>query len=325
MIKLNHLQYSRSAHLKIDNTYSMSALVENTTFEELCIKYKEHFGYLKLKTFAFSKEGFLGLLLELKGTVAIGMGETLHLIQAGKLYESLGFEVIWLPLQKDGKVNLSLLDKESIDFLFLSSYVADTFMQTSIKEVKEKTSAMVISNGTAHIDQASDALYLDPYKLFGFNTSGVLLFNNESFELLSVGAIDTLSAKLLFDTKTTQVLNSTLKPQFIEALQIFFKEDIYFFVDSKETLPYTLHFGLKGIKAREFIRTLALNEIYISNGEGCSLGLSKPSRIIQAMGYDETSSRNAIVLSFRDEMSDEEVQKLTKLMYLKYKQIKSFS
>lgn len=325
MIKLNHLQYSKAIHLEIDNAYSMSALVENTPFEELCIQYKEHFGYSKLKTFAFSKEGFLGLLLELKGTIAIGMGETLHLIEAGKLYESLGFEVIWLPLQQDGKVNLSLLDEASIDFLFLSSYVADTFMQTSIKEVKEKTSALVISNGTAHIDQASDALYLDPYKLFGFNTSGVLLFNNESFELLSVGAIDTLSAKLLFDAKTNQEFNTKLKPQFFESLQTLFKEDIYFFVNTQQTLPYTLHFGLKGIKAREFIRTLALNEIFISNGEGCSLGLSKPSRIIQAMGYDETTSRNAIVLSFRDEMSEEEVQKLTKLMYLKYKQIKSFS
>ncbi|MFW2308252.1 cysteine desulfurase, partial [Aliarcobacter butzleri] len=63
---------------------------------------------------------------------------------------------------------------------------------------------------------------------------------------------------------------------------------------NKKTLPYTLHFALKDIKAREIIRTLAFDSIFLSKGEGCSLGLSKPSRIIQAMGYDETTRRNAI-------------------------------
>lgn len=325
MVKLNHLQYSKLSHLELTNEYSMSALVENHSFENLCREYKEHFNYTKIKTFAFTKEGFLGLLLELKGTIAISLGETQALIDAGKQYASLGFKVIWLELYKDGNVNVSALNEQKVDFLFLSSYVSDTFFKINLQAVKNFTNATLISNATAYLDTNSDVIYFDPYKLFGFNTNGVVLFNHNEFELMPVGQIDTLSCSLALQAKQAQHFNKALKPLFLEKLKATFQENIYFFVNPENTLSYTLHFGLKGIKAREFIRTLALNSIFISNGEGCSLGMSKPSRVIQAMGYDEASSRNAIVLSFVDEMSEEEVDKLVRVMYLKYKQIKSFN
>lgn len=90
-------------------------------------------------------------------------------------------------------------------------------------------------------------------------------------------------------------------------------------------MAYSLHFGLKDIKARELIRTLALNKIFLTNGEGCSLGLSKPSRIIQAMGYDEITSRNSIQIAFVDFFNDKEIEKIVDIIYLKYKQLKSIS
>ena len=325
LIKLNFLQYSKRAKIELGNEYSMSALVENSAFETLLEAYKNKFGFKKLKTFALSKEGFLGLFLELKGKIAISVGETQSVVDAGKLYESLGFEVVWLTLNQEGKVNLSTLKDSTIDFLFLSSYVMDTFVRTSLEEVKQFTSAKIISNGSACFDSLSDMIYFDNYKLTGFNTNGVLLFNDDSFNLLPIGQIDTLACKLCFDAMVNQHFNETLKEQFLEKLKKQFQDDLYFFVQPNTTLTYSLHFGLKGIKARELIRTLALSQIYITNGEGCSLGLSKPSRIIQEMGYDETTSRNAISLSFVDELDEDAINNVVKTMFLKYKQLKSFS
>ena len=97
---------------------------------------------------------------------------------------------------------------------------------------------------------------------------------------------------------------------------------IYFFVNNNQTLAFSLHFALKNIKARELIRTLALDEILITNGEGCSLGLSKPSRIIQAMGYDELTSRNSISLTFTKKLEIFEIEKIVNTIAKKYKQIK---
>lgn len=326
MYKLNHIQYPKAKTISIEKSYSLSALVENNAFEELTQKYKEKFGYSKLKTFSFTKEGFLGLLLELKNSsIAISVGESQALIDAAELFESLGFEITWLDLNKDGKVNLSNLKNKKIDFLFLSSYVMDTFVITKLETIKNQTSAKIISNATTYHDTISDAIYFDTYKLTGFNTNTVLLFNNETFSLMPIGQIDSLACKFCFDALSTQHFNKIQKSLFLEKLKSTFKDDIYFFVEPKETLEYTLHFGLKGIKARELIRTLALSKIYITNGEGCSLGISKPSRIIQAMGYDETTSRNAISLSFVDNISEEEIKEVVNTIYLKYKQIKSFS
>lgn len=322
MIKLNYLQYSKLKNIEISNDFSLSALTSNDEFEALNLEYKNLFGYKKLKTFSFSKEGFLGLFLELKGKIAISCSESEAIIEAGQLYESLGFEIIWIDLNKDGKVNLKKIENENIDFLFLSSYVMDTFVKTSINDIKQLTNAKIISNASANFDKNSDAVYFDNYKLIGFNTSGVLLFNENIFSLLSVGQIDSLAVKLCLDAIKNQKFNYKLKAIFLEKLKEKFQENIYFFVNPNDTLEYSLHFGLKGIKARELIRTLALNKIFISNGEGCSLGLSKPSRIIQNMGYDELTSRNSISFSFVDEMGEEDIEKVVNTVYLKYKQIK---
>lgn len=322
MIKLNYLQYSKLKNIEISNDFSLSALTSNDEFEALNLEYKNLFGYKKLKTFSFSKEGFLGLFLELKGKIAISYGESEAIIEAGQLYESLGFKVTWINLNKDGKVNLKKIENENIDFLFLSSYVMDTFVKTSINDIKQLTNAKIISNASANFDKNSDAIYFDNYKLLGFNISGVLLFNENIFSLLSVGQIDSLAVKLCLDALKNQKFNYKLKAIFLEKLKEKFQENIYFFVNPNDTLQYSLHFGLKGIKARELIRTLALNKIFISNGEGCSLGLSKPSRIIQNMGYDELTSRNSISFSFVDEMSEEDIEKVVNTVYLKYKQIK---
>ena len=326
MFKLNTLQYNpQDIQISLEN-YSLDSLLTNNNFDELCVKYKEKFNFSKLKTFAFSKEGFLGLFLELKGKIAISLGECEALVNAGKLYESLGFDIVWISLKKDGKVNLVELENQDINYLFLSSYVMDTFVKISLSEAKKLTNAKIISNASAHKDELSDTIYFDNYKLTGYNLSGVILFEDEKlFELLHIGFIDTLASKYCFEALENQKFDLQMKEKFLEKLKEKFQDNIYFFVEPNDTLDYSLHIALKGIKARELIRTLALNKIFLTNGEGCSLGLSKPSRIIQAMGYDELTSRNSLQLSFATSFSDEEIEKIVNSMYLKYKQIKSLS
>ncbi|MEV9615898.1 cysteine desulfurase [Aliarcobacter butzleri] len=324
MIKLNNLQYNPiKLDFLEDQNYSLDSLVSNFTFDDLCKKYKEKFGFSKIKTFSFSKEGFLGLFLELKGKIAVSFGECEALIQGAKLYESLGFELTWIDLNKDGSVNYQELKDKDVDFLFLSSYVMDTFFETSLVDVKNFTNAKIISNGSAKIDSLSDIVYFDNYKLCGYSLSGVILFNDENiFELLNMAFIDTLAVKCCFEALENQKFNYEVKEKFLEKLKEKLKDNIYFFVDNKKTLPYTLHFALKNIKAREIIRTLAFDNIFLSNGEGCSLGLSKPSRIIQAMGYDETTSRNAISLNFLQDFDEETILKIVDKIEQKYKQIR---
>jgi len=323
MPHLNKLQYNPLKTIELSNSLSLNALEENQEYEKLCLDYQTRYKHKMIKTFSFSKMGFLGLFLELDAKIAISHGESEAIVEAGLLYEKLGFSITWIELNRDGSLNSSNLSE--IEYIFVSSYVMDTFVKTDISEIKKTTEAKIISNASAHYDESSDAIYFDSYKLTGFSLSGVLLFDDEIFELISIGFMDTIALKLSLNALKMQSFNIKLKSKFLKELKESFKEDIYFVVSPDSTLEYSLYFGLKGIKVREFIRTLALSKIFITNGEGCSLGLAKPSRVIQEMGYSEQLSRNSIELSFVDEMSEEEIMSIVKTMRLKYTQLISLS
>ncbi|MGA1933658.1 cysteine desulfurase [Arcobacter sp. YIC-464] len=322
MIKLNSLQYKNMQDLHIKSDLSLNVLSNNEEFESLKKEFVKKYNKNSLTTFSFDKEGFLGLFLQLnkKGKIAVSKGECEAVYEAAKLFESLGFELSWLDLTKEGKVDINSL--EDIDFIFISSYVMDTFVKTDLEKVKEIKNIKIISNASASFSSLSDAVYFDSYKLTGFNTAGVLLFDEELFEQKAIGFTNSIAVATIFEALEKQNFTTEIKEEFKKSLEESFGDDIYFFVDNKDTLDFTLHFALKNIKAREMIRTLSLDEIHITNGEGCSLGLSKPSRIIQAMGYDETTSRNALSLTFSEKLDLETIKKITEKFRKKYRQIK---
>ena len=323
MIKLNSLQYPNVQDINISSDMSLGILKNNDIYEKLEKELLKKYCFSSLNTFSFSKSGFLGLFLELgkKGKIAISVGESHALIEAGKDYEALGFELSWISLEKNGKVNLKEI-KEEMDFIFISSYVIDTFVKTPLEKVKAISNAKIISNASANFCKYSDAIYFDAYKICGFSSSSSILFNDELLEEQVIGFKDVIAVDLISKTLETQIFVSNQKDLFKEKLIEGFNDDIYFFVDSNDTLDFTLHFALKNIKARELIRTLALSFIHITNGEGCSLGLSKPSRVIQEMGYEEVISRNAISLTFSQVYELEEIEKIVKIFHKKYRQIR---
>ncbi|MDX4067644.1 cysteine desulfurase [Aliarcobacter skirrowii] len=324
MYKLNFLQYKNMENLHIKDSLSLNILSNNEDYISLEDSFKKEFAFESLNYFSFCKSGFLSLLLQLnkKGKIAVSLGETQSLIDACEIFCSLGFDILYLDLNKDGSVNLDKLKDQKIDFLFISSYTVDTFYKNSLENVKKLTDTKIISNASASFDKNSDVIYFDSYKLTGFSTKSIILFNQNLFEEQAIFEKDGISLNNIFQSLKNQKFENSMKEIFKERLENSLKDNLYYFIDNKNSLEYTLHFALKGIKARELIRTLALDEILISNGEGCSLGLSKPSRVIQAMGYDELTSRNAITLSFEKSYSINEIDKIVNLISKRYLQIK---
>ena len=322
MYKLNILQYNNMQNLHINDSLNLSILDDNLAYEKLKSKFTKKYMFQELNTFSFDKAGFLNLLLELnsKGKIAICVGETESLIEAGKEFEKLGFNLSWIKLKKDGTYDEKSI--EDVDFIFISSYIMDTFVEVDLNKIKTQTKAKIISNASANFDKTSDAIYFDSYKLTGFFLGGVVLFDEELFKEQAIAFINTTCVNSIFEALKEQIFDTNSKEIFLESLKKELKDDLYFFVNNDKTLPYSLHFALKDIKARELIRTLALDEIHVTNGEGCSLGLSRPSRIVQAMDYDETTSRNSISLSFHKNYTKEECEKIAKKIAKRYRQIK---
>lgn len=326
MVKLNALQYPTNKVITLDESYSIEPLKNNDGFECLIKNFTKEYGYESIKSFSFTKEGFLALMFELDGSIAISVGECEAIVQAGKWYEKLGKEVTWLGLNNKGEVDYDLYADIKVDFIFVSSYVMDTFVQTSLEKIKELTSSKLIANCSANkYAKFADMIVFDGYKLSGYGTCGVVLYSNEELDEQYLGETDFLGMRLIYEALANQEFITQNKAAFITSLKEEFQEDLHFFVEPQNTLPYTLHFGLKGIKAREIIRTLSLSDVLVTNGEGCSLGLSRPSRIVQEMGYEEIESRWALSFTFINEFSEYEIEKTVKTVSRKYRQIKALS
>jgi hypothetical protein len=320
-MKFNFLQYQNINTLSISNHLSFQALSNNETPLESIEKLKNRFNFKDLYQFAFSKEGFLSLFLSLKGTICVSLGESHALIQAAKEYQALGFKLEFITLKRNGELNYESI--KPCDYAFVSSYIMDTFVKVDLQKVKTLTQATLISNISATLkNQYSDAVYFDSYKLTGFATMSALL-HNDLFDEQYLGQIDAIGVELLHNAFSHFTPQSSYKKSLKTLLDETFKEDIYYFVDSNSTLEYVLHFGLKNIKARQLIRTLSLDDIFISNGEGCSLGLSQPSRILQAMNYEENEARWAISLNFSQPLNEEQLLRFVQTLARKYRQIKA--
>jgi cysteine desulfurase len=323
MYKLNYLNYPEANDLSLSKALSIEALNSNVEFESLSKSLTSKFNFSNLHSFSFSKEGFLGLMLELKTDIAVSLGESEAVVQAAQIYESLGFSVTYINLMPDGTIDYKTINSLKQKYLFVSPYIIDTFVKVDLKKVKELFSGTLISNISATLDATNcDVAYFDVYKLSGYFTHSVLL-HNELFGEQNISSIDTVGLKLISDAVNKDINPISCKNEFIKVLAETIKDDLIFFVDPDSTLNNVVHFGLKGIKAREVIRNLSLENIFVTNGEGCSLGLSRPSRIIQTMGYTELQSRQALSLSFCKNLSSDEILYVVSKIGKSYRQIKA--
>lgn len=323
MIKLNSLQYPKVLELNFDEEITMQPLKNNDMMEGKINEFSSKFGFKNLKTFSFSKDGILALMLNLmtnkSGKILVSLGESEAIIQAAKIYKELGFDLEFIPLTKEGNINYEKISK--CEIVFASSYIMDTYVKVDLEKVKNLSDAILISNISATLEEGiSDIVLLDAYKLTGYSLDSILLYNDE-FEEYVTSEINTVSIFQIQKTINNFRKKTEYKTLFMEILKEEFNDNIFYFVQPKECLEYTLHFGLKGIKARQIIRTLALDSIFVTNGEGCSLGLSKPSRILQDMGYEEIESRWALSLNFSEDLDEETIRKVVKTLGKKYRQI----
>ncbi|MGM0533613.1 MAG: cysteine desulfurase [Campylobacterota bacterium] len=321
-MKLNTLQYN-PRDVECDTAFSLDALSSNENLHTMYQQIQHEYGYKSFATFSMNAQSFCMLMMELPGTVGVSLGETYTVTEGAKMAQELGKKIVWIGLNKEGFVEQSRL-RVRLDYIFISPCVIDTFVLCDLAKVKEKTGAKLFCNQSFTGDfQYADFAFFDVYKLSGFGNQCVLLFNDTLPEP-PLHQLDLTALQAAFDAKRGQHFGTAqTKKLFVQALQEHFANDLFFFVDGQHTLPGTLHFGLKDIKARELIKTLALEDILISNGEGCSLGLSRPSKTIAHMGYSDKECSMAFVIDFDKDYSQREIEKVVQTIAKRYRMIKA--
>lgn len=92
-----------------------------------------------------------------------------------------------------------------------------------------------------------------------------------------------------------------------------------------QRLPNTSCFALPGWKGETQVMQMDLAGFAISAGSACSSGKLRPSRVLQAMGYDDDTARSAIRVSLGPTVSEEDVRRFAEAWLRQYEKARARS
>lgn len=312
---------SFNARLRSGDEYSINKLNALNSF------FAKEFGFLYSSYTDFSPYSialFLQSVLPQNAKLAYSSKLGFYCANAVHILKSFGIVCIEINANKDGsfcKKSILSAKEQGANYFFTSLIDDDIFYKNSLEHFDLDKTILDISNSVkkSEIPNKYLAGIIHGYKLGSLKSGGIFLsnkvqdFNLQDIDLFGYSHLE--SAYLAYEIDKN---SKSLKDIFIKKLQDILKDSIYFYANSD--LDNGVCIGFKNIIARDFIRSLAIDGIFATNGELCSLGLSRPSNIIQKLGFSEMEARNAISFSFNN-LEQKDIEFLAKRIAFKYKQL----
>ncbi|PHM16753.1 MAG: hypothetical protein CJD30_09860 [Sulfuricurvum sp. PD_MW2] len=255
--------------------------------------------------------------------------------QAGILLEKSGRSIVWIDADKEGRLRESSLahaKEQGASYLICALVDEDTFYKESIEKLTQyfdrKHLLLDISNALK-LEMIPDvyAAFVWGYKTGSFKHSGVFLSHEKSLNSDMIPYIDLTVYEHFYRSYLNFVSESfkdtkMLRDEFIKRVAEALGSNMTLMINPLSTLSNCCYIRFDGIYARDLIRSLALEGIYLTNGELCSLGLSQPSRILQTMGYSIEEARESISFSFGN-VTLEEIEYIANKIVHKYRQLRA--
>lgn len=253
-----------------------------------------------------------------------------------KYLETLGFEVVYLPVEKNGAVSVESLENAIDENTILVSLMYVNNETGAIQPVekipriiKRKSSPAVF-----HIDAVqafgklpfkntklkADMISVTAHKIYGPKGVGALYlkkgvritprqFGGEQQSKIRPG---TESAPLIVGfgqaVKEIDYTKNNAVKEINDYLRERLKELDGVVINSPDNaLEYILNFSVVGIRSETMLHFLADRNIYVSSGSACSKG--KPSYVLTAMGLDKGLADSAIRVSFSNSNTRADIDK----------------
>lgn len=83
--------------------------------------------------------------------------------------------------------------------------------------------------------------------------------------------------------------------------------------DERGMAPHIVHFCFPGVRSEVMVHALEKHGLYISTRSACSSGDLEPSRVLQAMGYDNKTAESGLRISFSAQQTMEEMDQAAAL------------
>ena len=254
-----------------------------------------------------------------------------------ELQDQFGFEVVYLPVNSEGKVDPEELKKAMDSQTILVSLMAVNNEIGSINDVKA-LAAIVHQYPKAyfHVDatqaigkeafdySCADLLTFSGHKFGGLKGNGALCYK-KTIKFLPLasggdqeygyrsGTVDmpgayAMSLALEEALKELPAHKAKAK-ELMDALEKGLNENPLVAINSpKDHTPFLVNFSLLKHKASVILEALSEKEIYVSSHSACDEKKVDPSETLLFMGYDEGRADNAIRVSFSPNNTLEEVE-----------------
>ncbi|KKK38375.1 cysteine desulfurase [Mesobacillus campisalis] len=291
----------------------------------------------------FTSGGTEGNNLALKGAALANRGRGKHIIttqiehdsvaNAARQLEELGFEVTYLPVNKEGFIDTAAVNAAIRDDTILVSVIHTNNEVGTIQPVGEIGQMLKdFPKVLFHVDyvQGAGKLPLDIYgsnidlctisghKFHGLKGTGALFVRDgvKLLPLLSGGGQEgerrngtenvagmVAMAKALRMSSERWERNMGLINEIMGTIKSGLAEmpEIIIHTPAENSAPHILNFSVKGFKAEVFIHALEEKGIYVSTTSACSSRKSRPSKTLLAMGVPDGVAESAIRISLSEE------------------------
>lgn len=317
------------------------------------------------KEITFTSGGTEGNNLAIKGAAFSYRNRGRHLItteiehasvlNAFKQLEALGFEVTYLPVDRDGRVSFDD---------FRKAYRKDTIL-VSVMHVNNEVGTIqpVVAIGDFlrtkpttlfHVDHVQgvvkvplrlaasgiDLCTVSGHKFHSPKGTGILfvkngtvlspLFAGGSQELNRRAGTENLpgiaamvrALRMTFDKKETDLPRLLdLKERLRSGLGAI--EGAVIHTPEEGAAPHIINVSIKGIKAEVLVHALEENDIFVSTKSACSSRDDGASKVLLAMGVPEDEARQAIRISMGFVTTEEEIDTFLTALNAHVKQLKT--
>lgn len=283
-------------------------------------------------------KSLVNLKTEAKNKILVSQVEHPSLIKTAQYLETLGFEVAYIPVSKNGILDfdkyLALLDERTllVSCMFANNETGSLFPIAEMVKAARKVGALFHSDcvqglGKVTLDLKSldvDYASFSFHKCYSLKGSGALyvkrnapygpLIHGGGQERHRRGGTENtlgIAAMSFILDRFESILTSTIKTEVLrnyleEQIQSEISGVVITAVNSKR-IPNTSHMTIDGIDGETLLMSLDLKGYAVSTGAACSSGSPEPSPVLLAMGFTKQEAQKSLRISLGISNTQEQV------------------
>lgn len=259
-----------------------------------------------------------------------------------------GFEIELIPVNNKGYIDIDILKemiREDTILVSVTSVDSEIGLRQPIEEIakiiKEKKHCFFHTDASQSIGKVDidykdvDLVTVAPHKFYGQLGIGLLIRKEnvglkpqidggKSTTIYRAGTPDVAGIVAVSEAIEIALSNLNNRYKYIKNISEIIKEklkkyDGVVINNTINSIPYTINFSLKGVKAQQVAKLFSDHEIYVSAKTSCC-PVTTPSKLVYALTHDKSLATSSIRVSLSHLTTMDEVLEFLKVFDIIYKE-----